>query len=200
MLVRNRMSHDVVTVEPQESVGAARALLRRHRIHHLPVVRNRRLIGIVTDRDLRSAGAHAKTVAELMTSKPVIIDPDAFVDEAARLMRTHVIGALPVVDGRTLVGILTASDILDAFIDVSGVAESSYQIVLSGAKGKAAERQVREAVHHRHGELKWLKRDAADPSRLLLRLRAKNIDDITTDLEAAGFEVDAVVASARRAA
>lgn len=198
MLVRNRMSRHVVTVEPHCSVAEARAVLKRHRVHHLPVVRKQRLVGIVTDRDLRSAPPTAKTVAELMTSKPVVIGPDAFADGAAHLLRAHTIGALPVLENGKLIGILTVSDILDAFVDVSGVTDASYQVIVSGAKGKAAEKQVRQIVSARRGELKWLQRDRAEPSKLQLRLKARHVDDVTTALEAAGFEVGAVVASRRR--
>ena len=198
MLVRNRMSKKVVTVEPQETLAAARALLRRHQIRQLPVLRRQRLAGIVTDRDLRSASPAATVVGDVMTPRPSVITADAFVDDAARLLRRRKIGALPVVDGHRLVGILTASDVLDAFVDVSGVTESTYRIVLSGGAGKRAERQVRDLIHKHRGELKWLHRSSRAPAQLHLRLKAARIDDLVTALEAAGFEAAAVVAPVRR--
>ena len=194
MLVRNRMSSRVITVEPQQSLTEARSLLHRHNIRQLPVLRNGRLVGIITDRDLRGAGGKDATVADLMTPKPIVIGPNASVDEAARALTAHKIGALPVVDGGKLVGILASSDILDAFVDLSGVGEATYRIVLSGAKGKQAERQVREVVTQKHGELKWLHPDARHASKLHLRLKSRRVDDIVTALEAAGFNVDALVA------
>ena len=195
MLVRNRMSSKVITVEPQQPVADARALLRRHRIHHLPVLGKQRLVGIVTDRDLRSAPATASTVATVMTPKPVCIAPDAFVDEAAHLLRHHRIGGLPVVENGKLVGMLTASDVLDAFIDVSGVGQPTYQLVLSNAKGRHAEEEVRAIMQKGRAELKWLQRDTRDASRLHLRVRVRDIDSTAYGLEAAGFAVDAVIAS-----
>lgn len=194
MLVRNRMSSRVITVEPQQSLTEARSLLHRHNIRQLPVLRNGRLVGIITDRDLRGAGGKDATVADLMTPKPIVIGPNASVDEAARALTAHKIGALPVVDGGKLVGILASSDILDAFVDLSGVGEATYRIVLSGAKGKQAERQVREVVAQKHGELKWLHPDTRYPNKLHLRLKSRRVDDIVTALEAAGFNVDALVA------
>ncbi len=193
MLVRNRMTAKVITVEPNQPIAQARALLHRYRIRHLPVLRKERLIGIVTDRDVRGSDS-AQTVANVMTPKPVVINPNASVDEAARQMRMHKFGALPVVEGGKLVGILTESDILDAFVDLSGVGEATYRIVLSGAKGRQAQQQVRQAVASRRGELKWLHPDSHDASKLHLRLKARRIDDVVTALEAAGFEVDALVA------
>jgi acetoin utilization protein AcuB len=194
MLVRNRMSSKVITVEPGQPIAQARALLHRHRIRQLPVLRKERLVGIITDRDLRGAATSAETVADVMTAKPMVIDPNASVDEAARQLRARKFGALPVVDGNKLVGILTASDILDAFVDLSGVGEATYRIMISGAKGRQAQQQVRQAITNTHGELKWLHPDSRDPSKLHLRLKARHIDDVVTAIEAVGFEVDALVA------
>jgi acetoin utilization protein AcuB len=198
MLVRNSMSKKVIKVEPQEAVAAARALMDRHRIRQLPVMQKHRLVGIVTDRDLRSAPAQAKTVAQLMTRKLITIAPNASVDEAARLLRAHKIGALPVVERNKVIGILSASDVMDAFVDLSGVREPTYRLELSGARGKQAAQEVRQAVHNGRGELKWLHPDSRDPNRLHLRLKARRIDDIVTALEAAGLDVTAVVASASK--
>jgi len=196
MLVRNRMSSKVITIEPTQSLDAARALLHRHRIRQLPVVRKGRLVGIVTDRDLRGAGAKAATVADLMTAKPIVTAPDVSVDEAARVLTAHKIGALPVVDQGKLVGILASADILDAFVELSGVGEATYRIIISGAKGRLAERRVREVVTAQRGELKWLHADTRDPGKLHLRLKTRRADDVVTALEAAGFNVDALVAPA----
>ena len=197
MLVRNRMSSKVITVEPEHSLGAARALLHRHRIRQLPVLRKGHLVGIITDRDLRGASAEGATVADLMTPKPIVIGSNASVDEAARLLTAHKIGALPVVDGGKLMGILASSDILNAFVDLSGVGEATYRIVISGASGKLAERRVREVVTAQHGELKWLHPDTRQRNKLHLRLKARRVDDVVTALEAAGFSVDALVAPSR---
>jgi len=194
MLVRNRMSHKVVTVEPPQSLADARALLHKHGIRQLPVVRRERLVGIVTDRDLRSAPAEAKTVADVMTAKPIAIGPNTPVDEAARVLRTHKIGALPVVESGNLVGILAGSDVLDAFVDLSGVAEPTYHLTLTG-DGPDMERRIRQVIDRERGELKWLHRNRRQqPAQVHLRLKARRIDDIVTELEAGGFEVQALVA------
>ena len=66
MLVRYRMSPKVITVEPQQSLAEARSLLHRHNIRQLPVLRSGRLVGIITDRDLRGAGNKDATVAEFI--------------------------------------------------------------------------------------------------------------------------------------
>jgi len=117
-----------MTVTPRDTLRTARELMAENRINQLPVVRRGRLVGIVTDRDLRDAYpssvqvypgkkvdafADAHTVEEAMTFSVVSVAAEAAVEEAASLLRRHRIGALPVVDKGKLVGILTRSDILD---------------------------------------------------------------------------------------
>jgi acetoin utilization protein AcuB len=132
MKVDRCMKRPVLNVKPRDSIAHARALMEEHRVNQLPVVVEDRLIGIITDRDLRDAfpsvfeasgprrgrGADpaAITVEEVMTADPLSLEPNADVREGARLMRGERIGALPIVSGGRLVGILTRSDVLDAFL------------------------------------------------------------------------------------
>jgi len=138
MEVRQWMKHPVHSVKPLDSIQHARELMERHRINQLPVVVDGRLIGIVTDRDLRdafpslfdsppSAGQKPKptvtdpravTVEQVMTANVTSIGPGDSIAVAARLMRTQRIGALPVLDKERVVGILTRSDVLDGFVDL----------------------------------------------------------------------------------
>jgi acetoin utilization protein AcuB len=199
MLVRDHMSHRVVSVEPQRSAAEVRTLLRRHRIRQVPVLRKGRLVGIVTDRDLRGVREPGRKVAEVMTAKPFVISPSASVDEAARLMRTYKIGALPVVDDGELIGILTGSDILDAFVELSGVSGLTYRLTIGAKDGKQAEPTVRRIIEEHKGELKWLHREPRGRHpQIHARLRARHVEDVVTALEAAGFEVTSVVAPGRK--
>ncbi len=200
MLVADRMSKKVVTVPEDCSLADARDLLQRHRIRQVPVVRAGRVIGIITDRDLRREGSRAKTVGDAMTREPLIVSPREAVDEAARVLRMRKVNALPVVDGARLVGILTASDILDAFIDLSGVGESTYRLSMTATGLKNSGQLIRQIVEAHRGELKWLhqeKRGKQEQNHL--RLKARYLDDICDALEGAGFEVTARVATKGRA-
>jgi acetoin utilization protein AcuB len=132
------MKHPVYAVKPLDSIQHARELLERHRVNQLPVTVDGRLVGIITDRDLRDAfpsifeslpAAHrrrkvkatdpqAVTVQDVMSPNVTTVNPRHSVADAARLMRTQRIGALPVIDGDRVVGILTRSDILEGFVEM----------------------------------------------------------------------------------
>ena len=129
------MTTDLHTVKPLDSIAHARAILKEHRINQLPVVKEGLLVGIVTDRDLRS-GPSAVSIATkrtgtvelrlqtpeevpveaVMTNNVITLVPHSTVINAALVMRRERIGSVPIVDGARLRGILTRSDVLDAFI------------------------------------------------------------------------------------
>lgn len=121
-LVKETMSRRLITIRPEASLAEARLLLDQHRIRHLPVVEAARLVGIVSDRDIRSAASVSSLdrlrVAEAMTRNVISVSPDAQVQEAAKLMLVHRIGGLPVVKEGELQGILTETDLLKAFVEL----------------------------------------------------------------------------------
>jgi acetoin utilization protein AcuB len=107
-------------------------------------------------------------------------------------MQAHKISSLPVVENGRVVGLLTTTDVLRAFVDLSGAAEPTTRIIVTGGSGRGAEDRVRRIVHGCRGELKWIHRHGR---QLHLRLKSHRIDDVIPALEAAGFNVTAVVES-----
>jgi acetoin utilization protein AcuB len=133
--VADWMTEAVLAVETYDSIGIARELMAKHRVNQLPVLDNDVLVGIVTDRDLRDAYptsmaiaetkkidefAARYTVEEVMTHDVFTVNPETPLAAAVTLLRRHRIGSLPVIKNRSLVGIITRSDILD-FILSGGV-------------------------------------------------------------------------------
>jgi acetoin utilization protein AcuB len=114
MRLEDVMSRQVQTIGAQESLERARALMRLRRIHHLVVVEGRSVIGVVTDDVLQRGEAEGiGRVEDVMYRNVVTGTPDLTVREAANLMRGRAIGAVPILDKRRLVGIVTVSDLLD---------------------------------------------------------------------------------------
>lgn len=128
--VREVMTEKPVVVAPDTSIGNARRCMLQRQIRRLPVVAHDALVGIISDCDLRTAlsslGVRLSvremhdqldtlTVGEVMTRIVFAVSPDATVISAARRMLNCKIGALPVIEGAQVVGILTRSDILKAF-------------------------------------------------------------------------------------
>lgn len=125
------MNRDLVTVDKQASLRRARRILDQHRIRHLLVVEGKRLVGIVTDRDLRQAAPSSKSpltlserqefmdelkVLEVMSRKLITASSTTTIREAAKVMVSEKIGCLPVVDGNQLVGIVTEADLLEILV------------------------------------------------------------------------------------
>jgi acetoin utilization protein AcuB len=155
MLVRSRMTADVVTASPSTTIAEALALTRKHRIRHLPIVADDRLVGLVTDRDLRLAmppiwteqhgdelrdALRNKTVGEVMVKSIVTTAPEAPIEQAARLLYEHKIGCLPVMSDGNLVGILTETDVLRSFVELFGGGQPSsrLEIRLTNRPGELA--------------------------------------------------------------
>lgn len=132
-LVADIMSHNPVTVTPRNAIRTAINLMREGGYRRLPVLDRGRLVGIITDRDLRRAANSPFVVREqwydnfildhievgsCMTPNPLTIAPNAPIAEAARMMRNHKIGGLPVVSEGQLLGIITETDLLDFLIEI----------------------------------------------------------------------------------
>lgn len=195
MLVRDFMTRKPATVRPDQTLTAARGLLGKNRVRQLPVMRRGNLVGIVTDRDLRGAPAGARCVEDVMTFAPYVVSPADTADQVARLLRAHKVNALPVIDEGKLVGVVTTTDVLDAFISISGIAEPSYHILVKVPAGKGAAARLRAAVEARRGEIKWLYLGRGRSREAHMRVVCRNVDDLVTTLEAEGFEVVRVVSS-----
>ena len=120
MKVGDRMTKTPMTVSPAETLAIAQEKMQAGGFRQMPVVDDGRLVGIITDRDIRKHGRHmiVAKVQAAMTENLITAAPSTPLEEAARLLLHHKIGALPVVDREHLVGILSTSDILQAFIDL----------------------------------------------------------------------------------
>ena len=132
MLVEAAMTDRIKTVSPEQSLSDVRSIFEEEGFRHLPVMGNEGLIGIITHTDLMRVtyGAHiaeadfevnnlileSTTVAEAMSNNVKTIDSSSDLKEAARIMKTYKVGCVPVVDDGQLLGLITTTDVLAAFI------------------------------------------------------------------------------------
>ena len=145
MYVQQFMTSQVFTVTPSESIFKAVNLMQTKKINRLPVVNGGKLVGIVTDGDLRAASASPATtlskfemnellskisIKDVAVKKVITCTPDALIEDAALIMRENKVGALPVMENDKLVGIITHNNILDAFLDIMGARSPGKRIVI----------------------------------------------------------------------
>ena len=126
MLISRLMTNGPATVSSNDSLQTAAMLMEKGGFRRVPVVDGGKLVGIVSDRDVRAHSGYLELtkVTAAMTSDPKTVTPKMSVEDAARLMIEHKIGGLPVVENGKLVGILTATDILRAFLKVEAAAQT----------------------------------------------------------------------------
>ena len=208
MIVANRMKRNPVFVDEGDSMKRAMELLKEHEIRHLPVLKDgEKLVGILSERDIKQASPSPATaleireifylldkvkVKQIMTRRPYTVSSTTPIEEAALIIREKKIGCLPVVDEGRLVGILTETDIIDAFISAMGVNGPGYRIELAlpNRPGKLLELlkllkdfdanvvSVATAAHD-------------DPDKIvnILRFEARNYKVVKAAIKKAGFDL-----------
>ncbi|HPU44137.1 MAG TPA: CBS and ACT domain-containing protein, partial [Dictyoglomaceae bacterium] len=145
MLVKMRMTKDPISVSPDTSILEAWKMMQNSQVRRLLVMDKGKLVGIVTERDLRSVSPSRATslsifeinylleklkVKDAMTSNPIIVDADAPIEEAALIMKNNKVSALPVIEDGKVVGIITESDIFRAFIEMLGEGKRGLRYML----------------------------------------------------------------------
>jgi acetoin utilization protein AcuB len=206
-IVEKWMTRDVITVRPHEKIIDAFELMQREGIRHLPVIEDGELKGLVTDRDIRLAlipsplstpedrmyhlGA-LERVDEIMTVDLITVAPNATIEEAAKLIAKHKIGAVLVVAQGTLVGILTETDILGVFIETLATIQSSSRVdVVLGDKPGALDEVYRllQTDHAKVISVSMSPEETAGFPIYSFRLQRLPLDPLVHKLEKAGYQV-----------
>jgi acetoin utilization protein AcuB len=162
MLVSNWMNKNVVTIDVNDSMLDALKILKERNIRHLPVVKEGKLVGIVTDRDLKKASPSEATtleahellyltakikVGEIMTKNPITIPYDYTVEEAAEILLQHKISGLPVVDkGGKVVGTITQTDIFRLVTALTGIGKRGIQFAFLLEDRPGAIKEVADVI------------------------------------------------------
>jgi acetoin utilization protein AcuB len=169
MLVKERMTRNPITIRPDTPVTEAQAMMKREKIHHLPVMdKDERLVGIVSEKDLLYASPSpastlsvyemssllAKLKVEKVMSKNVVTAAENVpLEEAALIMADRGIGGLPIVRGASLVGIITESDLFRVFIELFGARQKGIRVSLTVPNVKGQLARVSGAVTNAGGNI-----------------------------------------------
>lgn len=206
MYVKYRMTAKPYTVAPDATIAETLELMRSKHIRRVPVVKDDKLVGIITERQLLEVSPSpattlsvfeinyllSKTKIESIMSKSIVtVTSDTLLEEAALLMREHDIGGIPVVDHGKLVGIITETDLFDALIEIMGLKDPGSRIAVDieedkpGVLSKVAGIIAGFDVNITHL--------AVHRNELIIRLNAFNVEDIVKELSANGFTVISVI-------
>ncbi|WP_267283236.1 CBS and ACT domain-containing protein [Salisaeta longa] len=206
------MQHPVVTTAPGRSIVSAYRYMHEHDLRHLPVMDGRRLVGVVTDRDLRFATSalHPRpseaeaSVEQVMTPDPITAGPLDPVEEAARLLQTKRIGCLPVLDGADLRGIVTVTNVMEAVLRLTGIEKPGGRLAVAlvdepGQLARLTQRvaeaglDIRSVLSyyrpHQHEGPEAAPEASEDRLHVILRVDTLNVRPIAEALRSEGFDV-----------
>ena len=145
MFVRNRMTTKVVTVAPDQTGPDGQGILTLYNLKHLPVVDGERVVGVLSRVDVAKASPSTAStldagelsyllakikVRDIMSKKLITATPNMLLEEAATLMRAKRVSFLPVVEGERLVGVITESNVFDAFIEILGFKDKGTRLTI----------------------------------------------------------------------
>lgn len=206
MFVKNKMTANPFTISPDQTIPDAHEIMSLNGIKRLPVMKNGKLVGIVSKEDIQRASPSKATtfsmgeityllsktkISSIMTKNPITVSPDALLEEAALLMRDNDVSFLPVVDKDKLVGIVTESDIFDSFIELLGFREPGTRLTieaedapgimsnLTSIMGKYGANITHVAVY----------RGANGKSSVVIGINSLNTADIEKSVEENGFKI-----------
>ncbi|MEI6509686.1 MAG: CBS and ACT domain-containing protein [bacterium] len=210
MFVRNHMTAAPVTIVPETPIFDALQIMKRNKIRQLPVaLADGTLAGLVTERDLLMVSPSPATtlsiyevnyllakmtVREVMIKSPAMIKPEATLEEAAVIMREHKFGSLLVIDEGKLVGIITESDLFDAFIKIFGFRRPGTRLVVVADNRMGTLADLLAIIRdHKMNVIGLAALEMPEQrAQIMVRLGATQLGSLLEELQAKGFEVQAV--------
>lgn len=191
MQVGERMSHPIISVAPDTPVHDALDMFKREHIRRAPVIKNGKLVGIVSDHDLLNASPSMATslsiwemnyllskitVSDVMTKKVLTVDEETPIEEAARIMADNKIGGIPVMRDGHVVGIITETDLFKIFLEFMGAREKGVRItaLLDDKPGQLA--KITKAISEAGGNfVAFGQFYGEDPSNRVVTFKVKNL-------------------------
>ena len=209
MYVGRVMNTYLVTVPPDTTIIKAKDIIEEKRINHLLIVdKNENLIGLISDRDVKQSWASPATtlsvhelnylltqltVEMIMKKKIITISPDTTIEKAALIMQENRISALPVMEGKKLVGIITTTDVLEVLLRAIGVNEGSgrFIVLVKDRIGVVAEvsRLLMEQQISIRSLVTWPVKKFPGIYQLIMRVPAEDKEKAVSVLTDGGFKI-----------
>jgi acetoin utilization protein AcuB len=204
MKVEEIMNTNVITLMPDDKIATAVETMKTQKIRHIPIVdENRKVIGIISDRDIKEASpsifyinehldAYQMPVKTIMKTNVITGHPFDFVEEIAALFYEHRIGCLPIIKEGKLVGIVTETDVLHTFVQLTGAHQPGSQIEVKVTNRSGMLAEVAAVFQKRNINIlsALVYPDKNDQfSILVFRVQTMNPTGIITDLKNEGYEV-----------
>ena len=191
MLVGERMSHPVITIPPDMPIIDALNLMKREHIRRTPVVKDGKLVGIVSDKDLLNASPSPATtlsiweinyhlskitVEEIMTKEVITVTEDTPIEQAARIMADNKIGGLPLMRGDKVVGIITETDLFKLFLELLGAREEGVRVTMIAPDVPGELAKITKAIADAGGNIVALGTFAGeDPSTKTITVKIQGV-------------------------
>jgi len=206
MFVRWRMTPNPIVIDPETSILDALHIMKEKKVRRLPVVAHGKLVGIVTEKDLRESPSLkatslsifelnyllAKTpVSEVMTKDPITVTPDTTIEEAAVIMRDNQISGLPVVDDGKIVGIVTETDIFDMLVKLLGFRKGArFTLHIENRVGAVADlANIFKDLGINIISIVAFEEEREEEGNVVVRVDTKDTEKVVSALKSAGIKV-----------
>jgi acetoin utilization protein AcuB len=179
MNVEKRMSHQVVTVQPDIQITKAHKLMAQEKIQQMPVVKNGKLVGLVSERDILQAYPSSVTtlsvweiasllekikVKDIMVKDVLTVQEKTSIEQAARIMVDNKIGSLPVMRGDDVVGIITEADLFNVMLEMLGGRRPGVRFSVSMPYKPGQIAKLTQAIYEKGGDITALSTFEGDSS------------------------------------
>ncbi|MCK1988318.1 acetoin utilization AcuB family protein [Lysinibacillus fusiformis] len=205
MIVEEIMNEEPYTLAPTNTVLEALKLMRDKKVRHLPVIdEERNVLGVITERDIKevlpsslqdepNSPVFQAKVEEIMVKDPLVGHPLDFVEEVALTFYESKVGCLPIVSGEKLVGIVTTTDLLYTYIELTGATEPGSKIEIRVADTPGVLFEITKIFHHHHANVQsvLVYPDSENTQNKILSVRVKTLNPLAmiNDLRKEGFDV-----------
>ncbi|SHF57645.1 CBS and ACT domain-containing protein [Desulforamulus putei] len=206
MFVKDCMTTSPITIAKTTPILEALEKMKKLRVRQLPVTDKGRLVGLVTERELLTVTPSPATtlsifemnyllskmvVSEVMQKDPITVGPDTTIEEAALIMRENKIGSLLVMEADELVGIITQTDIFDAFIEFFGLKKAGTRLVLQVYDRVGAIADLTEIIKRMNINIRALvvHRKDNDVIHMVVRVNTVDPEPLVKELESKGIPV-----------